>query len=393
METKIAALGGRPARRNESENNHSIANEVLSDFEEIISSNELSPWRGGHFTHTFEERWAQLNKRKHSVMVNSGTSALHCAVVAAGIEPGDQVVISASGYVSAASAVIQAGAIPVICDIRSDTMSIDTRDVLKRMTSRTRAIIIIHMWGIPNPMDEIVPFAKAHNLQIIEDCAQAHMAYFGPKPVGSFGALATYSFAPGKMVSTGQGGMVTCDDSEHADRVRSLTTKGKGTDWHDYRELGYSYSVTEFQAALGLRQLPMLKEKINSRNQLIKLFKERLNITELTFIEILDNSTTSYYKLPFILTNRDIKYRDSFIKLLSAENINTRITHPPMHTIKYVYESMQNNKDAAIINKPRPVADDVLPRLLELDAHIADGQDAIDITNGIAKVTTYMSQP
>lgn len=365
--------------------------QILSDISKVILTNKLSPWRGGEFIKKFEGQWAALSQTARAVMTNSGTSALHCAFIAAGIQPGDHVLIPAAGYVSAASAVIQAGGIPVICDIDPVSWSLDFNDARSRITPKTKAVVAIHMWGIPNPMHDFVAFAQEFNLTIIEDCSQSHFAQIGKQSVGSFGLLSTYSLAPGKFISTGQGGIVAGNDVERLERVRRLIAKGKGDHWHDYREMGFSYEATELQAIIGLYQLKDVKKNIEKRIEFAHQLRTLLQDGVLQFKLAGAGATPSYFKLPVLFPEKHRHLILEYLDQLKAENVNIRQTHPPMHRIAWLHAFTQKDNQAHIINQPRPAADAIIPGILEIDANIQDEEMLYSMVAAITKVNTRLN--
>jgi glycine/serine hydroxymethyltransferase len=177
---------------------------------------------GDRFVGSSSESMLRHSVPIHAVAVNSGTSALHAAVVAAVIGPGHEVIVPAAAYVSAASVVVQERAIPVMCDIDETTYCISSEDVEHRLSEKTRAIIPVHFWGCPVDMARITKIARHHNLIVIEDCAQSHGSTIGRQMTGSIGDFGCFSFAPRKHITTGQGGMVLCKSERHALRVREL---------------------------------------------------------------------------------------------------------------------------------------------------------------------------
>jgi len=210
--------------------------------------------------------------------------------------------------------------------------------------------------------------AKGHGLTVIEDCAQAHGACLDNRLVGTFGPLAAFSFAPGKLISTGQGGMVVCSTENLAEDVRCTVNKGKGMGWHDYVRLGYSYAMPEFEAIAGLSGLRQLPEMITSRRKAADIYRTILADTELRFTALPSNADPSYFKLPIRLPAALLPQRDYFIQALNMENVGARLTHPPMHTIPWLAERLINYDKKGGKSRPgNPVAESQLPLVIELD--------------------------
>jgi len=213
----------------------------------------------GPFVKRFEDAFAARVGRKHGVAVSNGSAALDTAVAALGIGPGDEVIMPAFTIISCAVPVVRAGAIPVLVDSDPATWNMDPAQIEARVTKRTRAIMVVHTYGLPCDMDPILAVARRHGLALIEDAAEMHGQDYRGKPCGSFGELSTFSFYPNKHVTTGEGGMVLTDDPALAERCRSLRNlcfKPEPRFVHD--ELGWNFRMTNLQAALGLAQLEQL---------------------------------------------------------------------------------------------------------------------------------------
>ncbi|MBX5451552.1 DegT/DnrJ/EryC1/StrS family aminotransferase [Thermogemmatispora sp.] len=222
---------------------------------EVLASGLLAQ---GKYVAAFEQRFAELCQVGAAVAVSSGTAALQLALLAHGIGPGDEVITTAFSFVATANAILLAGATPVFVDIEPDTYTLDPSQVALALTERTRAILPVHLYGHPCDLGRLLPLAKAHNLILIEDACQAHASSFANKPVGSFGT-GCFSFYATKNMTTGEGGMITCDDPEIATRLRLLRNHGQASRYHQVA-LGYNLRMTDLQGALGLAQLAKLEE-------------------------------------------------------------------------------------------------------------------------------------
>ena len=209
----------------------------------------------------FEEKFAQYIGVKHAVATNSGTAALHIALAAAGVGPGDEVIVPALTFFATVEAVLHQNAVPIFADIDPETCNIDPDDIRKRMTDKTKAIIPVHLYGQPADMDPIMEIAEDHDLIVIEDCAQAHGAEYKGRKVGSIGHIGCWSFYATKNMTTGEGGMITTNDDEIAEKARLIRNHGM-ISRDDHMVLGYNYRMSEIQAAFGLVQLSRL-DKLN----------------------------------------------------------------------------------------------------------------------------------
>lgn len=217
----------------------------------------------------FEQEWAKWNGARFAITTTNGTSALHTAVAALGIGPGDEVIVPSYTFIASSFCVVQAGAIPVFADCKLEDHCLDPEDVEKKITARTKAIIVVHLYGIVADMDGILDVARRHNLKVIEDCAQAHGATFKGRKVGTMGDVGAFSFCQSKHITTGgEGGAVITDDEETAWASRSFRDHGydvqkrlnllelEGTKPYIHTRVGFNYRMTEMQSALGLAQLP-----------------------------------------------------------------------------------------------------------------------------------------
>lgn len=231
----------------------------------------------GPFVARFEEQFAARVGRKHGVAVANGSVALDAAVVALGLGPGDEVILPTSTIISCAAAIVRAGAAPVLVDCDPRTWNMDVGQVEARITSRTRAIMAVHIFGLPVDMDPLLALARKHGLKVIEDAAEVIGQSYRGRPCGSFGDLSTFSFYPNKHVTTGEGGMLVADDAALAARCRSLRNlcfKPEQRFVHD--ELGWNFRLSNLQAALGVAQLERLDQSIATKRRMGARYTELL---------------------------------------------------------------------------------------------------------------------
>lgn len=213
----------------------------------------------GPFIKQFEEAFAAYVGRKHAIAVSNGSVALDAAVVALGIGPGDEVILPTFTIISCAAAIVRAGAIPVTVDCDAETWNMSVDQIEARINPKTKAIMVVHIFGLPVDMAPVLALADKYGLRVIEDAAEAHGQTYQGRPCGSFGDVSTFSFYPNKHVTTGEGGMLLTDDDAIADRCRSLRNlcfKPERRFVHD--ELGWNFRMTNLQAALGVAQLERL---------------------------------------------------------------------------------------------------------------------------------------
>ncbi len=255
----------------------------------------------------FEERFAKYTGTKEAIAVNSGTAALHVALSALDVGPGDEVIIPPFTFVATATAILHQNAIPIFVDIDPKTYCINPAEIEKAITPKTKGIIPVHLFGHPAEMDSILEIAEKHNLFVIEDACQAHGAEYKGKRVGSIGDLGCFSFFESKNMMTGEGGMITTNNSELADAARLVRHHGE-PGWYVYDRLGYNYRMTEVQAALGLVQL----EKLDQLNQ--------IRIDDATFYS--ENlADVEAIQLPYV--SKDVKHVfHGFAPLMMPEKLN-----------------------------------------------------------------------
>jgi perosamine synthetase len=223
----------------------------------------------GPFIKKFEEQFAARVGRKYGVAVSNGSVALDAAVVAMGIEAGDEVILPTFTIISCAAAIVRAGAIPVVVDCDPVTWNMDVAQVEARITPRTKAIMVVHIFGLPTDMNPLLALANKHGLKVIEDAAEMHGQTYRGKPCGSFGDISTFSFYPNKHITTGEGGMIVTDDAALAEKCRSLRNlcfKPEQRFVHD--ELGWNLRMTNLQAALGVAQLERLDEFVGIKRHM-----------------------------------------------------------------------------------------------------------------------------
>ncbi|MBM3325336.1 MAG: DegT/DnrJ/EryC1/StrS aminotransferase family protein [Calditrichaeota bacterium] len=235
----------------------------------------------GEFLSRFEHEFARWVGVQYALAASSGTTALHLALLALAARPGDEVIVPALTYVATANAVAYTGARPVFADSNLSSWTLDPQDVEQRITKRTRGIIAVHLYGRPAPMDEILSIAGRHGLWVIEDAAEAPGAKVFGQPVGSLGTIGCFSFFGNKILTTGEGGMVTTNDENLAElmfRYRGQGVSPTVTYWHDL--VGHNYRLTNLAAAIGLAQLERIDEILKKKERLAEWYGRRLSEIE-----------------------------------------------------------------------------------------------------------------
>ncbi|HUX70816.1 MAG TPA: DegT/DnrJ/EryC1/StrS family aminotransferase [Cellulomonadaceae bacterium] len=289
----------------------------------------------GHFITDFEVAFAKVAGCKHVVATNNGTTALHLALSAIGIGPGDEVIVPTLTYIATANAVMYCGATPVFVDVEPDTMNVDPEDVENRITPRTKAIIPVHLYGHPADMTAIAEIAARHGLVVVEDAAEAHGAQVDGRPVGSLGHVGVFSFFGNKIVTTGEGGAVTTDDDALAQRLRLL--RGQGMDperryW--FPEIGFNYRMTNIAAAIGLAQLERIEHMLERRRQIAARYTRLLGAVEGVVLPVQRPDARRVDWLYTIqVSGFTVEQRNTLIDLLRFDGIETRPVFYPLHVM------------------------------------------------------------
>lgn len=232
---------------------------------------------GGAFVSEFEEKMAARVDRQHGIAVANGSAALDVAVRALDLEPGAEVILPTFTIISCASAVVRAGATPVVVDCDPETWNMTADQVAEKITPRTEAIMVVHIYGLPVDMEPIMALADEHDLHVIEDSAEVHGQTYHERPCGSFGDLSTFSFYPNKHITTGEGGMVVTDDEDLVERCRSLRNLCFQSERRFiHEEMGWNYRMSNVQAALGVAQLERLDEVVEKKRAIGRRYNELL---------------------------------------------------------------------------------------------------------------------
>jgi len=289
----------------------------------------------GPFVSSFEKKFAKRVQRKYGISVCNGSQALEVAVVALGIGKGDEVIMPAFTIISCASAVVRSGALPVLVDSDPGTWNMDVSQIEKRINKKTKAIMVVHIYGLPVDMDKVIALARKYKLYIIEDAAEAHGLNYKGRPCGSFGDISIFSFYPNKLVTTGEGGMVVTNDKKIADHcfsLRNLCFLPQKRFVH--QELGWNMRLTNMQAALGLAQLENLNKHIALKHNMGKKYTRLLR--KLSDKIRLPLSQTAYAKNIYWVYGLVLKDNVPFgaammMEKLDKLGIGTRPFFYPMH--------------------------------------------------------------
>jgi dTDP-4-amino-4,6-dideoxygalactose transaminase len=304
-----------------------------------------------------EERFARLLGMKHAVAVNSATAALHLGLDAIGIQPGDEVIVPTITFTASAEVCRYFDAKPVLVDVLQDTLCLDPKSVEAAITSRTRAIMPVHMGGHPAEMDAIMDLAAAHGLAVIEDAAHAFPCTYRGRAAGTIGHLAAFSFYATKTITTAEGGMLVTNDDAYADRARVMALHGmdrdawkryaRGGSWrYDVVAPGFKYNMTDIAAALGLSQLRKADAMWQRRAEIARRYSQALaDCPELEIPTTQPEAVHSWHLYVLRLNLDQLTLdRDTFLRELDARGVMTSVHFIPVHTFTY-YRSTYGWKD------------------------------------------------
>lgn len=305
----------------------------------------------GKYIELFEKRFAEYIGVKYALSCCNGTVALHLALLALGIGPGDEVIVPTLTYVATANAVRYTGATPVLADSEPDTWNIDHEKIEKLITSKTKAIIPVPLYGHPCDMDAIIEIAKKHNLYVVEDAAEALGSEYKGKKCGSIADISTFSFYGNKTITTGEGGMVVTNDDAVAKKVRLL--KGQGMDpdkryW--FPVVGYNYRMTNIEAAIGLAQIENIEKLTSKRRLIAQWYNEHLKgIKGITLPVEKGYGVHSYWMYSILVEENFGINRDEVMEFFAKNGIETRPFFYPMHIMPVYNENSLRLKNAEAI--------------------------------------------
>lgn len=280
----------------------------------------------GKYIGQFEQEFAAFCGVEHGVSTSNGTTALHLALHGLGLGPGDEVIVPALSFVASANAVHYTGATPVFADVDAQTWTLDPLEVERLLSPRTRAIMPVHLYGHPANMAALCTLATAHNLWILEDAAEAHGAQYQGRYTGGLGHVAAFSFYANKIITTGEGGMVTTNDGDLATRCRFLRDHAMQPGrryWHE--EVGFNYRMTNLQAAVGVGQMTRINEFIARKRQIAHLYAQALaNVPGITLPVEAPGCVNVYWMFSILVDAPFPLTRDALILALRERNIDSR---------------------------------------------------------------------
>jgi len=362
-----------------------------AEIDEVVDTLRSGWLTNGPKVRAFEASFREATASSHAVALSSCTAGLHLALLALGVGPGDEVITTPLTFAATVSMIIHAGATPVLADISPDDYNIDPKEIERCITPRTKAIIPVHYGGQPCRMDEILSLAKSHDLRVIEDAAHALGASYRGQPIGAIGDCAIFSFYPIKPITTGQGGMLTTDNEELADRVRLLSLHGLSKDaWDRYSDKGsafyqvlapgFNYVMTDIQGALGIHQMRRLPGFQSRRVEIVRQYNDRLSdLPEIVRPATRGEVEHCWHLYAIRVDAQQLNIgRDKFVEELRARGIGTSVHFIPIHYHPYFRDKL------GLREGDYPVAERVFEGLISLplyprmtDADVARVSNAI----------------
>jgi dTDP-4-amino-4,6-dideoxygalactose transaminase len=343
-----------------------IGKEEIAEVVKVMESRWLTM---GDLTRQFETQFSEFIGCKHAFVVSNGTTALHLANVALNIGPGDEVLVPSLTFVATANSILYCGATPVFVDITSENdFNISPDDIEKKISQKTKAIMVVHYAGYPCDMSRIMDIAQQHGLSVIEDVAHAPGASINGKTCGTFGRCGCFSFFSNKNMATGEGGMLVTDDDKIAEKLKLIRSHGmttltldryKGHAYsYDVVELGYNYRTSEMVSAIGIVQLKKLTAKNKRREELVNLYRTLLSRVDKIIVPFDKHPGNSSYHIFPILLDRGVD-RQKLMEYLKENGIQTSIHYPPIH--QFTYHRKLNTK-----NPNLPFTEDIANREVTL---------------------------
>ncbi len=343
-----------------------IGEEEINAVTEVLRSGTIAE---GQKVKDFETAFAEYVGTSYAVAVNSGTAALHVALLAHNIGPGDEVITTPFSFVATSNSVLFTGARPVFADIDERTFNIDPESIIEKITSKTKAIIPVHLYGQSSDMKKIMEIAADNDLAVIEDACQAHGASFDGKNAGSFGT-GTFSFYPTKNMTTGEGGIITTDDKTLAERAKMIRSHGSKVRYF-HEMLGYNLRMTDIAAAIGLIQLGKLEGFNEARIRNAGNLTVKLNKIRGLRLPFIDKRCRHVFHQYTVRVNSSTISRDEVVSFLSKKEIGTGIYYPlPIHKQPYYKELGFNDS--------LPVSEKAASEVFSLPVHPAIRETDLD---------------
>jgi len=400
-----AIEGGKPVREKPLE-----AWPVFTDYEKrlvlrVLEEGKVSSTVGS-FTRKFEREFAKFIGTEFAKATSNGTTALHTALAAVGVGPGDEVITTPFSFIATATSILHQNAIPIFGDIETDHYNLSPETIEEKITERTKAILVVHLAGHPAEMDEFKRIAKEYNLYLIEDCAQAIGSEYRGTKVGGIGDIGAFSFYQSKNMTTGEGGIVTTSSRELYEKVNLIVDHGQVEKYcHDI--LGWNYRMTELQAALGLGQLSRIDKLNYRRAEIARIYTEELEGLEELKLPSTEKHVKHTWHIYQVLLKTEIMKisRDYFVKALRAENVPVQIAYPRVIYENPLFKKLEGYGKGCPWSCPfygkkiryekglAPKAEYVAERVFTLPTFPSmRDEEVMDIVKAIKKVVKYYSK-
>ena len=390
-DTPLAIHGGPPVREALLPYGRQTLTETdVAAATEVLRSDWLTT---GPKVAAFEEAIADYVDARHAVSFSSGTAALHAAVLAAGLKPGDEAITTPLTFCATANAALYGGGTPVFADVRDETLTIDPKEVERRITPRTKVLLPVDYAGQPADLDALLALADRHELIVIEDAAHALGAKYRSRMVGSISHMSVFSFHAVKHLTTGEGGMVTTNNGEFVQRLREVRNHGIDSDararqadgqWHyEMTTLGFNYRLTDIACALGLAQLPRLPANLARRRAIAARYEKALATVSSLALPIVAADVTSAWHLYPVRVDASLDRAEVF-DALRAEGLGVNVHYIPVHLHPY-YRSRFGYRGGEF-----PIAETASGRLISLPMfHGMTDEDVDDVILAVEKVMNY----
>ena len=302
----------------------------------------------GRFVKKFEEAFKKKFKYKFAAVTTNGTTALHLALLSLDLKAGDEIIVPNLTFISPCNAIKYINAKPILADVNKDTWLMDEKTIAKCISKKTKAIILVHLYGLPYNFHKIKNLINKYKLKVIEDCAEAIGSKIKNKYVGNFGDISTFSFYGNKTITTGEGGMVTARNKKIFDKILKLKSQGlnvfKKNNYYNHEIIGYNYRMTNICASIGLAQLKRIDYFIKRKQKIDKLYKQYLNSDKLIFQKNERDCINTNWLVNIMFKNTRIKKKIE--KELSLKKIETRPIFKPMNKLKMYKRPNKNFKNS-----------------------------------------------